>query len=144
MDGARPLRVVIGSIGMNPGTNLVGNHDLVTQYQRTHAIVKALTVDIPLGSHGAMFGLAQKHAALVAAPGGPNPYVDPDGYARAAVQTPASVRGFLVDGDAELADVRIGRRPLERHVRRADVRRQEAAAAGAHAAARFGLIRSVR
>jgi metallo-beta-lactamase class B len=82
MDGGRPLRVVIiGSIGVNPGTNLVGNPDLITQYQRSHAILKALPVDIPLGSHGAMFGLERKHATLAAAPGGPNPYIDPGGYA---------------------------------------------------------------
>ena len=78
-DGGRPYHVVIiGSVGVNPGTNLVGNPDLVADYQKSFQVLRALPADVPLGSHPGMFGLSGKYLRLPAR--GPNPYVDPQGY----------------------------------------------------------------
>jgi metallo-beta-lactamase class B len=78
-DGARSYDVlIIGSVGVNPGTNLFGNPDLVGQYHKSFGIMRALAADVPLGSHPAMFGMADKYARLPA--GAPNPYIDPQGY----------------------------------------------------------------
>jgi metallo-beta-lactamase class B len=78
-DGGRALDVVIiGSIGVNPGTNLVGNPSLVALYQQSVKTLRALHADVPLGSHPAMYGMADKHRRLAA--GGANPFVDPQGY----------------------------------------------------------------
>jgi metallo-beta-lactamase class B len=78
-DGGKPYDVlIIGSVGVNPGTNLVGNPMLVAQYRQSFAYLKSAHVDVPLGSHPAMFGLAEKYAKLT--PGAPNPYVDPQGF----------------------------------------------------------------
>jgi metallo-beta-lactamase class B len=78
-DGGRSYDVlIIGSVGVNPGTNLVGNPDLVGQYQKSFGIMRALAADVPLGSHPAMFGMAEKYARLTSA--APNPYIDPQGY----------------------------------------------------------------
>ena len=79
-ENGRPYDVlIIGSVGVNPGTNLVGNPALVAQYQQSFKTLHALPVDVPLGSHPAMYGLAQKYPQ---AGGGSNPFVDPAGYAR--------------------------------------------------------------
>ncbi len=78
-DGGRSYDVlIIGSVGVNPGTNLVGNPALVAQYQQSFRFLHGAHVDVPLGSHPAMYGMAAKYARLAA--GGPNPFVDPAGY----------------------------------------------------------------
>jgi metallo-beta-lactamase class B len=72
--------VIVGSAGVNPGVKLVGNTDypgIAADYVKTFAVLRSLPCDIPLGSHGGMFGLAAKHAALGK---GANPYIDPEGY----------------------------------------------------------------
>ena len=77
--------LIIGSVGVNPGTNLVGNPALVAQYQQSFRVLHSMHVDVPLGSHPAMYGMAQKHARL--ADGGANPFVDPAGFhAEIAIQ----------------------------------------------------------
>jgi len=70
--------VIIGSVGVNPGTNLVGNPSLVADYRRSFDILKSLPVDVPLGSHPAMFRMAEKYPRVTAS--GPNPYIDPQGF----------------------------------------------------------------
>jgi metallo-beta-lactamase class B len=70
--------LIIGSVGVNPGTNLVGNPALVAQYQKSFAYLKSAHVDVPLGSHPGMFNMAEKHARIK--PGAANPYVDPRGF----------------------------------------------------------------
>ena len=78
-DGGKTYDVlIIGSVGVNPGTNLVGNPALVSQYQRSFAFLKSAHVDVPLGSHPAMYRMTEKYAAIT--PGGANPFVDPQGY----------------------------------------------------------------
>ena len=46
--------------------------------------MRALPCDIYLAPHGAQYGLIEKYAKLEK--GGPNPFIDPDGY-RAYVDT---------------------------------------------------------
>jgi metallo-beta-lactamase class B len=78
-EGGRTYDVlIIGSIGVNPGTNLVGNPQLVAQYQQSIKFLRSARVDVPLGSHPAMYNMTEKYAKLK--PGSPNPYVDPEGF----------------------------------------------------------------
>jgi metallo-beta-lactamase class B len=78
-DGGRSYDVlIIGSVGVNPGTNLVGNPQLVEQYRQSFKFLHSAHVDVPLGSHPAMYNMAEKFAKLK--PGGPNPFVDPAGF----------------------------------------------------------------
>jgi metallo-beta-lactamase class B len=78
-EGGRTYDVlIIGSVGVNNGTNLVGDAARVAQYRQSFKVLRAQHVDVPLGSHPAMYNMAEKHAKLAA--GGPNPYIDPKGY----------------------------------------------------------------
>jgi metallo-beta-lactamase class B len=72
---------IIGSFGTNPGTRLVGNATvpgIVDEYNRTFKVARSLKVDVPLGSHPGMYNMEEKFAKL--GKGGPNPFIDPDGY----------------------------------------------------------------
>jgi len=72
--------VIIGSMGVNPGYKLVNNPDVPTiadEYKRGFKVLRSLKCDIPLGSHPAMFNLAEKYPKLGK---GPNAYIDPAGY----------------------------------------------------------------
>jgi metallo-beta-lactamase class B len=70
--------LIIGSVGVNPGTNLVGNPQLVAQYQQSLKFLRAVHVDVPLGSHPAMYNISEKYPKLK--PGSPNPFIDPQGF----------------------------------------------------------------
>jgi metallo-beta-lactamase class B len=80
-DGGRSYDVVIiGSVGVNAGTKLVNNPqvpDIADEYQRSFRILRGLKCDVPLGSHPAMYNLAEKYPKLDQ---GPNPFIDPQGY----------------------------------------------------------------
>lgn len=80
-DGGKAYDVVIiGSVGVNQGTRLVNNPqvpDIAGEYQRSFRILRGLKCDIPLGSHPAMYNLAEKYPKLGQ---GPNPFIDPQGY----------------------------------------------------------------
>ncbi len=80
-DGGRSYDVVIiGSVGVNPGFILVNNKDtpqIAEEYERAFKVLRGLKCDIPLGSHPAMYNLAEKYPKLGK---GPNPFVDPQGY----------------------------------------------------------------
>ena len=80
-DGGKSYDVVIiGSLGVNPGYKLVNNPEvpqIAEEYQRSFKLMRSLPCDVPLGSHPAMFRLAEKYAKLGKAP---NPYIDPQGY----------------------------------------------------------------
>jgi metallo-beta-lactamase class B len=72
--------VIIGSVGVNPGFKLVNNPDvpqIADEYKHAFQVLRALPCDIPLGSHPAMFNLAEKYPKLGK---GPNPFIDPAGY----------------------------------------------------------------
>jgi hypothetical protein len=70
--------LIIGSVGVNPGTNLVGNPQLVSQYQQSLKFLRSAKVDVPLGSHPAMYNMTEKYPKLAA--GGPNPFIDSRGF----------------------------------------------------------------
>lgn len=81
-DGGRTHDVVIiGSLGVNPGFQLVSNKDvpqIAEEYARGFKTSRALPCEIPLGSHPGMYNMAEKYAKL--GKGGSNPYIDPAGY----------------------------------------------------------------
>lgn len=76
--------VVICSVGVNPGYQLVDNKEvpgIAEEYTRSFKILRSLPCDIPLGSHPAMYNMMEKYARLTSAAGkGPNPFIDPAGY----------------------------------------------------------------
>jgi metallo-beta-lactamase class B len=72
--------VIIGSMGVNAGTRLVNNPqvpDITDEYKRGFKVLRGLACDVPLGSHPAMYSLAEKYPRLGQ---GPNPFIDPAGY----------------------------------------------------------------
>jgi metallo-beta-lactamase class B len=78
-DGGRSYDVlIIGSMGVNSGTNLAGDPAKVAQYRQGFKVLHAQHVDVPLGSHPAMYSMTEKHAKLAA--GGANPFIDQKGF----------------------------------------------------------------
>jgi len=81
-DGGRTLdAVIVGSPNVNPGYILVGNKNyphIADDYVNTFAVLNKLHCDLFLGAHGSYYGLLDKYPKLKA--GGPNPFIDPDGY----------------------------------------------------------------
>jgi metallo-beta-lactamase class B len=81
-EGGRKLNaVIVGSPNVNPGYILVGNKkypQIADDYVKTFSVLKSLPCDLFLGAHGAYFGLIAKYEKMKA--GGPNPFIDPDGY----------------------------------------------------------------
>jgi metallo-beta-lactamase class B len=79
-DGKSYDVVVIGSVGVNPGFQLVNNAQnptIADEYKQAFKVLRSLHADIPLGSHPAMYNLDAKYPKLGK---GPNPFVDPAGY----------------------------------------------------------------
>jgi metallo-beta-lactamase class B len=73
--------VIIGSLGTNPGFKLVNNSDtpgIADEFTRAFKVSRELPCDVPLGSHPGMYNLDEKFAKL--GKGGPNPFIDPEGY----------------------------------------------------------------
>lgn len=81
-EGGRTLNaVIVGSPNVNPGYILVGNKNypqIAQDYAKTFAVLKSLPCDLFLGAHGEYFDLKTKYEKMRA--GGPNPFIDPDGY----------------------------------------------------------------
>jgi metallo-beta-lactamase class B len=66
-----------------PGYQVVNNPkypEILKDYQRSFATLRALPCDIFLAPHPEQFGMDAKLAKLKANPNGPNPFVDPAGY----------------------------------------------------------------
>src|SRR5215467_12774618 len=80
-EGGKTYNVlIIGSMGVNAGAKLVNNPqvaDIAEEYKRGFRVLHGLACDIPLGSHPAMYNLAEKYSKLGK---GPNPFIDPEGY----------------------------------------------------------------
>ena len=73
--------VIVGSPNVNPGYKLVNNAkypQIAQDYERTFRTLKALPCDVFLGAHGDYYGMQAKYARMKQ--GGPNPFIDPDGY----------------------------------------------------------------
>jgi metallo-beta-lactamase class B len=81
-DGGKSYNVVIiGSIGVNPGYQLVNSKDvphIADEYMHSFAVLRSLPCDIPLGSHPGMFSMAEKYSKL--GKSATNPFIDPEGY----------------------------------------------------------------
>ncbi len=96
-DGGRSLDVVIvGSLGVNPGFQLVNNAEvpaIADEFRRAFKVSRALPCDVPLASHPAMYRLAQKYPRLEA--GGANPFIDPAGYVAELDLTEAMFQAVL-------------------------------------------------
>jgi metallo-beta-lactamase class B len=72
--------VIIGSLGTNPGFQLVNNPQVpnqVDEFERAFKVSRSLPCDVPLGSHPGMYNLAEKFQKIGK---GPNPFIDPQGY----------------------------------------------------------------
>ena len=81
-DGGKTYNVVIvGSPNVNEGYKLVNNTlypQIASDYERMFRVLKSLPCDIFLGAHGNYYGMEEKYARMKG--GGPNPFIDPDGY----------------------------------------------------------------
>jgi metallo-beta-lactamase class B len=81
-DGGKTYNVVIvGSPNVNPGYKLVNNAlypQIASDYERMFRVLKSLPCDVFLGAHGDYYGMEAKYARMKA--GGPNPFIDPEGY----------------------------------------------------------------
>jgi metallo-beta-lactamase class B len=96
-EGGRTLDVVIvGSLGVNPGFQLVNNTEapaIADEFRRAFKVSRGLKCDVPLASHPAMYDLAEKYAKV--GKGGPNPFIDPTGYVRELDLTEAMFQAVL-------------------------------------------------
>jgi len=73
--------VIVGSPNVNPGYKLVNNAlypQIASDYERMFRVLKSLPCDIFLGAHGDYYGMEAKFARMK--DGGPNPFIDPEGY----------------------------------------------------------------
>jgi metallo-beta-lactamase class B len=73
--------VIVGSPNVNGGYKLVNNAlypQIAQDYERMFRVLRALPCDVFLGAHPNYYGLERKFARLK--PGGPNPFLDSEGY----------------------------------------------------------------
>jgi metallo-beta-lactamase class B len=81
-DGGKTYDVVIvGSPNVNGGYKLVNNAQypgIAEDYEKTFRVLKSLHCDVFLGAHGDYYGMDKKFSRMK--PGGPNMFIDPDGY----------------------------------------------------------------
>ena len=79
-DGKTYDVVIIGSVGVNPGFQLVNNAQnptIADEYLQAFKVLRNLHADVPLGSHPAMYRLDEKYPLIGK---GSNPFIDPAGY----------------------------------------------------------------
>jgi metallo-beta-lactamase class B len=93
----RDYRVLIANMGsINPGVRVSGMEtypQIRDDYARTFARQKAMTFDIWVASHASQFGLHEKAAR----PGGPERFIDPEGYRREVARLEEAYRRQLED-----------------------------------------------
>jgi metallo-beta-lactamase class B len=97
--------VIIGSMGVNPGLQLVNNGKnpgIVDEYERGFKVMHSLACDVPLGSHPAMYNIAEKYPKL--GKGGPNPFIDPQGYKTELAIEEGAFRGLLAQQQKAAAE----------------------------------------
>jgi metallo-beta-lactamase class B len=84
-EGGRTYNVVIiGCIGANGNIVLVNNKNypkIAEDFQKTYNLLRTLPADVFVGSHGDHYNMIEKYNAI--GKGGPNPYIDPQGYKNA-------------------------------------------------------------
>jgi metallo-beta-lactamase class B len=96
-DGQQRRVVFFPSGNVPPGARLVDNPDfpdVVSAFERSFAIWRAMPCDIFLGSHGSFFDLEKKWRRRQTAPR-PNPFIDPAGYQRAIDDAETRFRALL-------------------------------------------------
>jgi len=81
-DGGKAYNVVIvGSPNVNAGYKLVNNAlypQIASDYERMFRVLKSLPCDVFLGAHGNYYDMEAKYGRMKM--GGPNPFIDPEGY----------------------------------------------------------------
>ena len=96
----RRLRVLFFPSGLvSPGASLQNNEKyptIVPDFERSFARWKALPCDVFLGAHTIFFDLAKKRDQQKR--GGPNPFIDPEGYRRTVEEQERKFREALDDG----------------------------------------------
>jgi metallo-beta-lactamase class B len=94
--------VIVGSPNVNPGYKLVRNQEypqIAEDYERMWGVLKSLPCDIFLGAHGGYFGMEEKYARRK--DGGPNPFVDQEGYKKFVAEKEQEFRRELAKQQAE-------------------------------------------
>jgi metallo-beta-lactamase class B len=88
MEHGKPYQVVLlGSLGVNPGYELVNNPsypNIAEDYEHAIKKLKSLRCDIFLGSHAVFFDLNKKYAVLNNS--SVNPFIDSKGYKKHVAQ----------------------------------------------------------
>ena len=96
-DGGKNYDVVIvGSPNVNPGYKLVNNAlypQIAEDYELMFHALESLPCDVFLGAHGDYYGMAEKFARMKE--GGPNPFIDPEGYKRYVAEKKQAFRAEL-------------------------------------------------
>ena len=98
--------VIIGSMGSNPRFRFVNNPDnptIADEFKQGFPVLRSLSPDVPLGSHPAMYNMAEKYDRIG---DGPNPFVDPAGYVEELDAVEALFLHVLAEQEAEAAAAR--------------------------------------
>lgn len=96
--------VIIGSPNVNGGYKLVNNAlypRIAEDYERMWRVLKSLPCDVFLGAHGSYFGMERKFASMK--DGGPNVFIDPDGYKKYIAQKEQDFRTELAKQQADVS-----------------------------------------
>ena len=96
----RALDVVFfPSANINPGVHLVGNTrypQIASDFERSFTAWRALPCDVVLGSHPSFFDMDRKRDRLSDGNGGgPNPFIDPEGYRKLVAEAEQRFRAQL-------------------------------------------------
>jgi metallo-beta-lactamase class B len=98
-ENGRRLRVLFFPSGnVSPGATLKNNRQypgIAADFERSFARWRSLPCDVFLGAHTVFFDLPAKRARMK--PGGPNPFIDPQGYARTVAEQEEKFRQQLAD-----------------------------------------------
>lgn len=87
---------IVGSPNVNAGYKLVNNAlypQIASDYERMFRVLKSLPCDVFLGAHGNYYGMEAKFAKMKE--GGPNPFIDPDGYKNYVAEKEQAFRAEL-------------------------------------------------
>jgi metallo-beta-lactamase class B len=76
----------------------------VDEFNQTFTVARGLPCDVPLGSHPGMYNLDEKFAKL--GKGGPNPFIDPEGYKLEVDIDEAMFRAVLAEQQKSAAEGR--------------------------------------
>jgi metallo-beta-lactamase class B len=88
--------VIVGSPNVNPGYKLVQNDkypQIAEDYERMFRVLKSLSCDIFLGSHGGYFDMDEKLKRKK--DGEPSPFIDPEGYKKFVAEKEQEFRAEL-------------------------------------------------